>query len=77
MRTKRALQWVFTWAHTFPSMIMYIYIHSYLASFLYSILCVTATCIAMPRLDIDTSKRVVFSQVFFKSTGYSVSQIKN
>ena len=51
--------------------------HSHVASFLYFILCVTTTCIAMPCLDIDTSKRVVISWVFLKSTGYSVSQIKN
>ena len=34
-------------------------------------------CIIMPRLDIDTSSRVVSSRVFLKSSGYSVSQIKN
>ena len=50
-----------------PVVIMYIYIHSYLASFLCSILCTTAACIAMPHL--------VFSCIFFESTGYSVSQI--
>ena len=58
-----------------PVVIMYIYIHSYLASFLCSVLCTTAACIAMPHLDIDRSRRLVFSCVFFKSTGYSVSQI--
>ena len=31
----------------------------------------------MPHLDTDTSRRVVFSQVFLKSVGYSVLQIKN
>ena len=65
------------WIHTIPSVIMYIYIHSHLASFLRSILCVTAACIAMLRLDTDTSRRVVFSTVFLKSAGYSVFQIKN
>ena len=35
---KRALQWIFTQVHTFPSLFMYIrtYIHNYLASFLHS-----------------------------------------
>ena len=65
--------------HTFPSVIMYIYICSHLASFLHSILCATAACIAIPRLDIDTSGGVFFSRVFLKNAGYnySVSQIKN
>ena len=62
MRAKKALQRVFTLVHTFPSVIMYIYIRSHLASFLHCILCATAACIAMPHLDIDTSRRVVFSQ---------------
>ena len=39
---------------TFPSVIMYIYMHSHLMSFLHSILCATAACITMPCLDIDT-----------------------
>ena len=65
------------WVHTFPSIIMYIYIRSHLPSFLCSKLCATAACITMPRLDIDTSGRVVFSRVFLKSAGYSISQIKN
>ena len=58
---------------TFPSVIMYKYIRSHLASFLRSILCAIAACIAMPCLDIETLRRVVF----LKSAGYSVSQIKN
>ena len=37
----------------------------------------TAACIAMSLLDIDTSRRVVFSRVFLKSAGYLVLQIKN
>ena len=77
MHAKRALQRVFTRVHTFPSVIIYIY--TYIAtsvSFLQSILCATAACIAIPRLDIDTLRRVVFCRVFLKSAGYSVSQIK-
>ena len=66
-----------TYVRTFPLVIMYIYIHSHLACFLHSILCATAACFTMPCLDIDTSRRVVFSRVFLKSAGYSVSQIKN
>ena len=62
---------------TFPSVIMYIYIRSHLASYLRSILCATAACITMPCLDIDTLRRVVFFRVFLKSAGYLVSQIKN
>ena len=77
MWAKRALSRVVTWVHTFPSVIMYIYIRSHLVLFLHSIMCATATCTAMPCLDIDTSLRVVFSQVFLKKVGYSVSQIKN
>ena len=65
------------WVHTFPSVIMYMYICSHLVSFLHSILCATAACIAMPHLDIDTSRRVVFSRVFLKNAGYLVPQIKN
>ena len=61
MQARRALQWVITWVHTFLAVIMYIYIHSHLASFLSDILCATAACIAMPRLDIDISKRAVSS----------------
>ena len=63
--------------HAFPSVIMYIYICSHLASFLCSLLCATAACIATLCLDIDTSIKLVFSQVFLKSAGYSVSLIKN
>ena len=42
-----------------------------------AILCATAACITMLRLDIDTSRRVVFFHILLKSAGYSVSQIKN
>ena len=61
--------------HTFPSVIIYIYIRSHF--FFCSILCATAPYITMSCLDIDTSRRVVFSWVLLKSAGYSVSQIKN
>ena len=67
-------------AGTYFSFSDYVHIHtmhSHLAYFLYSILHATAACITMPRLDIDTSRRVVFSRVFLKSAGYLVSQIKN
>ena len=78
MRAKRALQWVFTGHILFLQWLCtYMYVHSHIASFLYSILCVTAACIAMPCLNIDTSRRVVFCRVFLKSSGYWVSQIKN
>ena len=81
MLAKKALQRVFMWVFhvgTYFSFSGYVNIHTYrhLAPFC-SILCATAACIAMHRLDIDTSIRVVFSQVFLKSTGYLVSQIKN
>ena len=57
----------------------YVHIHTYshLGSFLHSILCGTAAFIAMPCLDIETSRRVVFSGVFLKSASYSVLQINN
>ena len=55
------------------------YVHTYLVSYLASILssptlCATAwlACIVMPRLDIDTIRRVVFLK---SATGDSVLQI--
>ena len=54
------------------------YLRGHLSSFLSSILCATTVaCITMLCLDIDTSRRLVFSRVFLKCAGYSVSQNKN
>ena len=58
--------------HNFSfSVYVHTYVATYLVSFLLSICVRWLACIAMPCLDIDTSRRVVF-----ECTGYSVSQIK-
>ena len=53
---------------------MYIHMYSYLESFLCSVLrmCNWLACIALPRFNIDTTRRAIF----LKSAGYSVSQSK-
>ena len=56
----------------------YLHIHTQPLSIFSSFYTVyNAACTTIPCLDIDTSRRVVFSRLFLKNTGYSVSQIKN
>ena len=61
-RQERRLKGITAGLHSgniFPSVVLYIYIRSHLVSFLCSILCATVACITMPRLNIETSRRLV------------------
>ena len=74
-RAKKALQRVFTQVNIFFLQWLCMYT-CHFASFLYSILCAIAACIAMPHLDIDTSRRVVFLEFSWRALVIRFSKLR-